>query len=867
MTPFSALDAANSTIARDILRKTGPTPGLNLEFFDRVVKMAGSDPAAARRLAGRWQVFFELGDDPALALRARAVGERAAGNWAKAGESFIEAGTLAKTPRDRAVFSIGAVDSFARAGDVARAVVIGKQIANRLKKLGESVQAGRVHLNLGNALLFVDDYKRAAQHYQRAAALLEGSEFKRDWAAAELGVSGTELFGGSVTKAAHHAEIASGLFSELGDQHFSDLARLNLAHCFTLHGKGDEAVSLLLELGPRIADSPSDSARREEFLGDAYLRLNLFEEALDAYSDAMGRTSLKRMPINLANAHHGKGHAHVALGDLPAGKRHLTRAAEMYLSVGNYVWAGAAMSAAAELDSSSKSERRSEEAIALLRRAKSTFHLAQALVRHAERFGKTERLRDAERIINERGYTFLAWRIDAAKARASKGKARLDHWRRMFESMMADRLLTRSTASRTAFLRDKHQALAEYLSDLLSGKNPRVDEALDVVTRSRSIALIDEMVAANPEGFSNEYLAALDELRVLIAEETAHDSNGARRTNSDATKLNHLCRSLLETDFSSRRYASSVSEISPNYETAVFVEASDSVYCLFNGQSKRLGITGDEVNDMVRRAEFDLLSPMVGIFDVQSANKALLKLKRSLIEPIESLGELRRIAPEGALWGVPWNALLDVEPVVLANPAFPAWTLSKPINRVVVWAYDPGDLPHVAAEVEAIKSHFPAAEVYRTRQEALSSLDDDIDLLHVASHASVRTENPLYSSIELADGPLMGVEVARSGGSVRWVTLSACDTGKVSLRLKTEPDGLVRAFLAVGADAVVASLWPFDDEGASRTMHAYYQEVASGNGLRASLSTARNSTKAWREHPYYWASLSIFGGCGRKCRK
>ncbi|MEO7454195.1 MAG: CHAT domain-containing tetratricopeptide repeat protein [Fimbriimonadales bacterium] len=867
MTESSAINAPSTAKAREILRRSGPLAGTNRSFFERVVELAGSDPAAARKLAARWGAFFELGDDPAYAVRARAVGERIAGKWQTAGESFVESGALAKASRDRAVFSIGAVDSFARSGDVARAVAIGRRIVTSLNTVGDREQAGRVHLNMGNALLFVDDYKRAAEHYAKAAELLRDSEFKRDWAAAELGVSGSELFGGSVTKAAQHARAASQLFEELGDSHFADLAKLNLAHCFTLHGKGDEAVALLLELGPRIAGSPSDSARKEEFLGDAYLRLNLYEEALDAYSEAMRRSSLRHLPINLANTHYGKGQAHVALGDPAAAKRHLSKAAEMYLALGNYVWAGAAMSAVSELERSELSRRKSEEAIALLRRAKSTFHLAQALIRHSERFGSAEGLADAEKIIEVRGYPFLSWRIDAARARNAKGVDRLGHLRRMFESMMTERLLTRSTASRAAFLRDKSNALSDYLSELLTSDPPNVDEALDVVTRSRSIALIDEMLTANPEGFSPEYLAVLDELRTLIAEESAEDSGGARRGASGTQRLNHLCRAVLERDFSPKHYTDSKREIASVADTAVFLDARDSVHSLFKGQSIRLGVTGRELHEIVRRAEFELLSPMVGIQDTKGVALEMDAIRKLVIEPLLAIGRPARIAPDGALWGLPWSVLLEEEPVVLANPAFPAWTLNKPIGRVVVWANDPGDLPHVEAEAQAVRDYFPNAEICRTREAALASLDDDIDLLHVASHATVRFENPLYSSIELSDGPLLGIEVARSGGSARLVTLSACDTGRVSLRLKTEPDGLVRAFLALGADAVVASLWPFDDEGAWRMMKAYYQSVSEGADVRDALSGARTAVRAWREHPYYWASLSLFGGCGRKCRK
>jgi len=867
MAETDAIHAPSSSKAREILKRSGPTAGINRDYFERVVELAGSDPAAAGKLAGRWRVFFDLGDYPAYAVRARAVGERIGGHWSRAGESFAEAGALARSARDRAIFSIGAVDSFARSGDVARAVVIGRRIIASLLRMGERVQAGRVHLNLGNALLFLDDYKRSAEHYAKAADMLQGSEFKRDRAAAELGVSGSELFGGSVTIARRHAETASQLFEELGDHHYADLARLNLAHCFTLHGKGDEALGLLLELGPKIVDSPSDSARREEFLGDAYLRLNLYEEALDAYSNAMRRPALKHMPINLANTHYGKGRAHAELGDPVAAKKHLSKAADMYLALGNYVWAGAALSAVSEMERGELSVRKSEQAIALLRKAKSTFHLARALIRHSERFGTLTGLAEAERIINDRGYRFLSWRIEDARARNAKGDERLEHWRSMFESMMTERLTTRSTASRAAFLRNKHNALSEYLSELLTSEPPKVEEALDVVTRSRSIALIDEMVAANPEGFTPEYLAALDELRTLIAEESAQDSSGSRRFLSGTGRLSSLCRAVLEKDFSPKDYTNSQHEIASVSDTAVFVDASDSVYCLFKGKSIRLGVTERRLNEIVRRAEFELLSPMVGVFDLDGVEHELQAIRQIVVDPLRAIGSPIRIAPDGALWGLPWSALLEEEPVTLANPAFPAWTLSPPVGRVVVWANDSGDLPQVEEEVETLLAFFPGAEICRTRKAALASLRDDVDLLHVASHATLRSENPLYSSIELSDGPLLGIEVARSGGSARLVTLSACDTGKVSLRLKTEPDGLVRAFLALGADAVVASLWPFDDEGARRTMDSYYKSISEGIDIRQALSNARNVIRSWREHPYYWATLSLFGGCGRKCRK
>jgi CHAT domain-containing protein len=79
-----------------------------------------------------------------------------------------------------------------------------------------------------------------------------------------------------------------------------------------------------------------------------------------------------------------------------------------------------------------------------------------------------------------------------------------------------------------------------------------------------------------------------------------------------------------------------------------------------------------------------------------------------------------------------------------------------------------------------------------------------------------------------------------------------------------EPDGLVRSFLTLGAESVLASLWPLDDEGASRLMDAYYKGVSRGDAHLSALADARKRVREWREHPYYWASMTIFGGYGRK---
>ncbi|MDQ2987105.1 MAG: CHAT domain-containing tetratricopeptide repeat protein [Armatimonadota bacterium] len=864
MSADRAVDASSAAAAREILKKSGPLPGINQTYFEHVVELMGSDPGASRALASRWRVFSKYGDDPALAMRAKAIGERIAGKWKTAGESFLTAAALAKGPLERAVFSIGAIDSFARAGEVPRAVEIGKKVARKLEEMGEFGQAGRARLNIGNALLFVDDYKGAARQYRRASELLEGTSFERDAAAAELGYSGAELYGGLVSESAAAAERAATAFEYLGDTHYADLARLNLAHCHLLQGRGDESREILREIAPSLLGSPSDAARCEEFLGDAYFRLNLFEEALDAYSSALSKAEIRRMPLNYATATFGQGLVMAAMGRGTEARKVFRRAAKMFGQLGNLSWQGGALAAEADVSTGKRAEALLTEAIDTLKRARSRYHLCLANISQAERFREPRSLRAAERLIVDNGYSFLRWRIDASKARWTHGARRLGHWRRMFESLLEERLLTRSTSSRSAFFRDKHSVIAEYLGELLDRKRPLVEEALSVVTRSRSAALVDELLAVEKPKLSGEAWASLEALRAAIAEESSPRDSGGSRRRTGVRSIPHLQRRWAESEFARVLWSTSTfSETSR--DVAVFAETNSGYYCLHDGVATPLRLTIEDMRAHVRRIEFELLAPMVGLVDLASANAALAEARQFIAKGFR--GEPQAILPEGPLWGLPWPALVDFEPVLRTNPLLLGNFKPKPFKRIVVWAHNPGDLPNVTSEVEVIAKIFPSAQVIETAVGARRSLQEPIDLLHVACHATTRVDSPMYSTLEMKDGPLLSAEIAKSGGNVRLATLSACDTGRVSLRLRTEPEGLVRSCLALRADAVVASLWPLDDHAGAVTMSSYYGNLKRTLNVRNSLAAARIEVRKTLSHPYYWAPLAIFGGYRRHTNK
>src|SRR5207245_7925335 len=76
-----------------------------------------------------------------------------------------------------------------------------------------------------------------------------------------------------------------------------------------------------------------------------------------------------------------------------------------------------------------------------------------------------------------------------------------------------------------------------------------------------------------------------------------------------------------------------------------------------------------------------------------------------------------------------------------------------------------------------------------TTNEVATALDG-ADLAHIAAHGSFRTDNPLFSSVRLSDGPLTVYDLERLSRAPRRVVLSACNTGLALARPGDELMGL-----------------------------------------------------------------------------
>ena len=150
---------------------------------------------------------------------------------------------------------------------------------------------------------------------------------------------------------------------------------------------------------------------------------------------------------------------------------------------------------------------------------------------------------------------------------------------------------------------------------------------------------------------------------------------------------------------------------------------------------------------------------------------------------------------------------------------------------------------HAAEEINRIRSAFyPRARTLQgsgATAQAVARAFERRRLAHVAAHGTFRADNPLFSSLEMADGPLTVYDLERIVRPPEWMVLSACDAGRSEVHPGDELMGTSAALLSLGTRAIVASVAPVPDDGVIRVMMALHEGLARGHGLARALASAQ----------------------------
>lgn len=691
----------------------------------------------------------------------------------------------------------------------------------------------------------------------------------------------------------------AGIHSQRGDLAAAEADLLQAEALFTSLGLFARAATIRQNLGflfSRRGDIPTALAwfaRADDYLQnegvvdpiglrdrtDAFLAAGLLKEARTAAEEAVRLMTERHMNSYLAEARLLLSEAALLEGDVETARSQAEQAARALASQRRYVWLAVSRHALAR--AAWHEGERTPRLLAMTRNAASRLEragfavaaldcrlLAARLALDLGRKSTARRQLDLARRARRVGPADLrsrAWHAEAL-ARLEEGNRRGAKAALLSGLRVLDRYRAALGASELRAHASGHGAELAELGLRLAHEDGDGRAVLAWVERWRAGSL--DLRPVRPPG--DRVLASdLAELRRVV-HELGEAALAARPTDRLLARQRALEESVRRrtrqargTGLTEPRPVPSVAELGPRLGRRALVE----MYALDGrlhsvvvaGGRARLRPLGScaEVEKEVEGLRFALRrlslgrgSPVSLQAASAAASHAAKRLDQLLLEPLglESVEpEGIVIVPTGALHALPWSRLpsLAGRPVTVV-PSAALWhraAAPRSGKGRVVLAAGP-DLPGATAEIAGLSRRYPEATRLTGRRATVDALSHALDgaaVAHVAAHGTFRSDNPLFSSLRLADGPLTVYDLERLQRAPGLLVLSACDSGLTSVHAGDELMGLASALFSLGARTLVASLLPVPDHACRRLMLAFHGHLARGASPSAALARAQSA--------------------------
>ncbi len=259
----------------------------------------------------------------------------------------------------------------------------------------------------------------------------------------------------------------------------------------------------------------------------------------------------------------------------------------------------------------------------------------------------------------------------------------------------------------------------------------------------------------------------------------------------------------------------------------------------------------------------------------RSTDAALRTLHRQLLTPIAARLDAEHLilVPHGILHRVPFHALLDGDralvdrlPISYAPSAsvFAMCNAKAPGSTGAPLLLGVPDrlAPQIAEEIDAVARALPGclrlvgadATEGRLRREGRTA-----QTIHIATHGMFRSDNPMFSAIQLGRSRLTLFDLYDLELGADLVVLSGCGTGLHVVANGDELIGLTRGLLYAGARSVLVTLWDVHDRSTALFMQHLYRHLDGEPNRARAVRTAMLELRREHPSPYYWAPFILIG--------
>jgi CHAT domain-containing protein/tetratricopeptide (TPR) repeat protein len=761
-------------------------------------------------------------------------------------------------------------------------------------------QLAQVTFNRANIYCNLDDFSQALRLYEQAYDLHYANENHLGAVQTRYSIGYLYFLMGSYHQAMRVMHEVHVECQRLGDEQTAALCIMDLAEIYLQMNILDEAAeqaaqarALFLTLGMRY-----EGARSLTLLGLAELRQRKWREAECSLAQAQAEFAAEGNEVHqgLVNLYRAELYLQREAKSVPAT---LTLALADAIKL-----AEAAEAIFAEQQLKAKiCAARLIKARALLAGGQAVRELGEAILRICQelespalRYQAHELLGDVQLAAGELEQAHLHYTEAISLVEQIRGGIRVDDFR-------------------SAFFRDKLRVYDKQIRLCLEQPDQdRQAEAFYYLESSKARTLVDMLVHEQPmlPSAANPAFAALhEEWQRLRTELHWHSSKVNRAETLGLSRLSHTdvrvrkevlrCERALA-DVTRRLQATDPGFVWFEHSSGISVEelrrllAADELVIEYYFDRKRLKLfvidqttlqvlesaaTLPEINEQIQQLRFQFDKFQYGHEYVtthaarlqESTNECLHQLWQALFAPVAELaaGKKLIIIPHGVLHNVPFQALfdgtqylLDAHEITQAPSARLLQLCAEraPEHYASVALFGAADAvaPQITNEIQAIASLFPHQHCFTgaaATADALAKYAPQSDVLHIASHAVFRHDNPMFSAFKLADAWVNFYDICALKLPASLVVLSGCSTGASRVHAGDELMGLARGFLSAGAAALVVSLWAVNDPATAQLITAFYQRLRAGQPIRTALRTASLEIKASFEHPYYWAPFIL----------